>query len=231
MLPRVEFKLIVSRLVGTEMVDIYVGSGKEHFRVHKGLLCKKIPYFDKMFNGEFQEASTSTAVFPEDSRDSFDLLLGWIYSGKLRPLTHKKMEDGNQPTSWNVPDLYILAEKFCLLDLQDYVMDIYIKYLNDQKTLPSAKTTLKAYGGTLSGCKLRQLMVNSFRYKLSNTKTQVQNRWPIDDLHQLLIQSSDLAKDYLTLVRYSPKVEDPRNMPQCYYHSHDDKKCYLDRHG
>jgi len=36
-------------MLEADMVDLYVGLEKEHFRVHKAALCGKIPYFDKMF--------------------------------------------------------------------------------------------------------------------------------------------------------------------------------------
>jgi len=45
----------VSRLMGTEMVDLYIGPEKRHFRAHKKLLCSKVPYFEKMFKGQFLE--------------------------------------------------------------------------------------------------------------------------------------------------------------------------------
>jgi hypothetical protein len=50
------------------MVDIYVGPSK---------ICFRIPYFDKMFNGSFKEASNNTAFLPEDDPASFDLLADW----------------------------------------------------------------------------------------------------------------------------------------------------------
>ncbi|TVY30925.1 hypothetical protein LHYA1_G000752 [Lachnellula hyalina] len=43
--------------LGIGMVDILVGPEQKAFRVHKHLLCTKVPYFHKMFNGGFKEAS------------------------------------------------------------------------------------------------------------------------------------------------------------------------------
>jgi hypothetical protein len=36
---------VILRLMGTEMVDLYVGPTEVHFSVHKEILCNKIPYF------------------------------------------------------------------------------------------------------------------------------------------------------------------------------------------
>lgn len=40
-----------------------------------------------MFNGNFVEGSSGEATFPEDSVQAFDLLLEWVYSNTIRPLT------------------------------------------------------------------------------------------------------------------------------------------------
>jgi hypothetical protein len=42
-------KLICFRNFGLKMVDIFVGPGKKQFRMHKELLCSRVPYFKKMF--------------------------------------------------------------------------------------------------------------------------------------------------------------------------------------
>ncbi|EPE31712.1 POZ [Glarea lozoyensis ATCC 20868] len=63
------------KILGTEMLNIYVGKEKRHFRVHKKILCQKIEYFDQMFNGKFCEALKSTASFPENDPVSFDVLI------------------------------------------------------------------------------------------------------------------------------------------------------------
>lgn len=70
------FELTVSMVVGTEMVEIYVGPKMHHFQIHKNLLYEKVLYFDMMFHGGFKEAKTNSVVSLEDSRESFDLLLG-----------------------------------------------------------------------------------------------------------------------------------------------------------
>ncbi|KAE8443675.1 hypothetical protein EG329_001447 [Mollisiaceae sp. DMI_Dod_QoI] len=61
--------------MGSEMVDIYVGPEEEPFRVHKQKLCRRIPYFDKMFNGQFKEASENVGRLPEDDPAAFDVLM------------------------------------------------------------------------------------------------------------------------------------------------------------
>lgn len=57
--------LTKGRAIGTKTVDIFVGPKKVHFHVHKDILCNRIPYFERVFRGSFEEASFNIATFPE----------------------------------------------------------------------------------------------------------------------------------------------------------------------
>lgn len=73
--------------MGEETVKLKVGPTTEKekvFTVHKKRLCEKIPYFNTMFNGGWKESTEQIASFPEDTFDSFDVLLEWVYSDQLR---------------------------------------------------------------------------------------------------------------------------------------------------
>lgn len=68
-------------MMGKTVVKIEVGAEKEVFVVHKDLLCKKAPFFDKMFNGQFLEGHSQSAQLPEDDAITFKLFVAWIYHG------------------------------------------------------------------------------------------------------------------------------------------------------
>lgn len=72
--------------MGTELVEIQVGKGDKmkSFSVHKKLLCERISFFQKMFAWGGTETKDNVARLPEDQPQSFDVLLSWLYSGKLR---------------------------------------------------------------------------------------------------------------------------------------------------
>ena len=84
-------------------------------------------YFAMMFRLNFRrgsaEANTRSAHFPEDNPDLSDVLLGWVYQDTIQPLTLKGGGPHGYLTSWNILDIYILAENFCSPELQDQVMD------------------------------------------------------------------------------------------------------------
>jgi hypothetical protein len=74
--------LTVYSLYGEDMFDIYVGPDEVHFRVHKRVLCDRVPCF-KMFGGDFEEGVENVARFPVDDPDRLDLLLQCSSTGNI----------------------------------------------------------------------------------------------------------------------------------------------------
>lgn len=65
------------------MVDIRVGADGVLFRLHKDLICSKVPCFNKMFNRGFKEASEQSVIMEDDDPSAFEHLVNWIYSGDV----------------------------------------------------------------------------------------------------------------------------------------------------
>lgn len=216
--------------MGADTVDIYVGSEEHHFRVHKDILCKKVPYFDKMFNSGFSEAASSSATFPEDYADSFDVLLGWVYYGQLRELTiltknspQTEDGDGSVKTSWCPSEAHCLAEKLCLPHLQDTVMNASIAFYKSENCIPSRASMRFAYKRTSEKSPLRRLMVRYFTWVLAQEEEN--GHYQISGLRSLLQESDDMNKDFLALLRIevfgsSGAPQKPTSMDICMFHCH-----------
>ncbi|TGO48339.1 hypothetical protein BCON_0243g00110 [Botryotinia convoluta] len=131
---------VITFLSKKEMVDLIVGPEKAVFRVNKSLLCNQIPYFDKMFNGGFKEATDGLASFPEDFPEAFDILIQWIYSGRLRWFDIGTAAAG---ASWDFLKFYCLAEKICLTQLADLALDIYREICRGRDHVSRAQLTSK----------------------------------------------------------------------------------------
>jgi hypothetical protein len=217
---------MIGRQMGTEMADIYVGPSKEHFRVYKDILCKKVEYFDKMFNSGFAEAATNSATFPDDDAESFDILLGWVYHGTLRDLLCIKHEDGAKQCSWQEVNAYALAEKLCVPELQDAVMNAVIKVSKESDSLPSVANMQKAYEKTSQNSPLRNFMAHVFSYTIAKC---CEEYWPISSMQPLLKSNDDLSMDFLTLLRKGVPATDPKSLSPCKFHCHDvDEPCVTD---
>lgn len=69
--------------MGNESVIIYVGPERKRYLIHKDLLTKQSEFFDKALNGKFKEAEENSIYLEEESPAAFDLLVGWLYQGRI----------------------------------------------------------------------------------------------------------------------------------------------------
>jgi hypothetical protein len=202
----------ICRLMGTEMVNLYVGPQKDQFHVHKEILCKKIPYFEKMFKGGFKEATEDQATFPEDLAESFDLLLGWVYHNSIRPPVTSRVEGTTNTSvqSWSATNFYVLAEKLCLPGLQDQIVNEYMDCMSQENIVPGVVRIRSIYSTTPAGNPFRKFAARSFHWTVDPSSKLDNTFWP----------TADLAEDILTLLRTGVKASDPRKLPRCEFHCH-----------
>jgi hypothetical protein len=114
-----------------------------------------------MFNGSFKEASSNAAYLSEDDPASFDLLADWANHPaptksprRIRDLLAVSNEEGQEVASWDPVGFYSLAEKYCLPELQDIIIDTLIKYHKKRNELPSVDFVTRAFEQTSSGSQI-----------------------------------------------------------------------------
>ncbi|TVY93346.1 hypothetical protein LAWI1_G002208 [Lachnellula willkommii] len=213
----------------TSMVDILVGPDKKLFRVHKTFLCRRIPYFDKMFNGAFKEAG-GVAELPEDDPAAFDLLMEWTYNSnprRLRDLVPVIDSDMVSRPSWDVVAFYALAMKLCLPDLQDLIMIVLIRYDKRAHELPSIDFMSRAWAQTGEDSQLCDYCLQSIQWILTPpTEKEAESRWPTKEVLKMFQDHPSFNNAYITLSR-TQEPEDPREIEdKCYFHVHGtDDKC------
>ncbi|KUJ07195.1 uncharacterized protein LY89DRAFT_601881 [Mollisia scopiformis] len=214
--------------MGVQMVDINVGKGKAetHFRVHKAILCAKLPYFDKMLNSGFKEGTENRVNLPEDDPDSFDLLMVWVYNDTLPPLEWNKSISGFTKTSnWHAFNLYALADKLCLEILMDQIASSYISATLALDALPGPNY-LGTIFQTLPGhTAFRKYAASCLHYILHGLpkSPELMSTWPVEKLNLIMVANPNLTMEYLQLVQQHPldtPVPDPRLPPYCKFHRH-----------
>lgn len=198
------------------MVEIFVGPDKKLFRVYKKVLCDKIDYFDKMFNRSFKEANEGKVTLPEEKLKSFDLLLGWVYHGIIRPLTFA-CKGTRSRYSWCPIKFYSLAEKLCLPNLQDWIMSTLIETDDTENTLEAGYHASLVYQVTHPNSPLRKYVSQGMAYLLLNKPD-----CPTSAFFTSL-ENNDLAQDFMDNLRgmSSKKFPDPRCLPKCDFHCHE----------
>lgn len=205
------------------MVDIYVGPTEAHYRIHKQMLCRKIPYFDKMLNSPWKEAMTHSAQFPEDSAESMDLLLDWVYTNRIRQLMKLP---GTNDFNWDVMEFYSLAEKLCLPELMDAIIDTYRAHHIKHGEVMTWARILKSYEFTSEGSGLRLYALRSMMCIFSGEMDKASEQsWSLSDLQEILEANEDLHRDFLEQVKkkfLTTMIGDVRRDHACDFHCHEE---------
>jgi len=208
------------------MVHLYIGKSRAHIHAHKTILCRRVKYFDTMFNGGFKEDEDNSVHFPEDDIESFDLLMEWIYTDRLRPLSIVGNDEAEKTVSWDPIGLYILAHRFCLTKLSNRVMDSYRLLHVESNTRPSRHAISRVYSNAPVGSPMRLYCVQFLGYfilKFQEEEVSSTSRMKNNDIYDLLWQNEDLGKDFIALIRGQggKAPVDPRTLPRCLYHIHE----------
>ncbi|TVY35863.1 Kelch repeat and BTB domain-containing protein [Lachnellula occidentalis] len=211
-------------LLGTEIVELFIGKEKKLLRVHKALLCQKVPYFAKMFQGGFKEAAENSATFPDDSEESFGLLIEWVYTGKVRPLAEISI-DKVLAANWSMINFYTLAEKICLTNLKDQILDCHRLYQTGRNELWDFPRMRKAWNTTAENSGLRRYAKDSLIYIFMAAKhPSALTTWTTSGLVEMAVEDNQLFVLTLDAIRThshdGTKPTDPRQAATCHYHSH-----------
>jgi hypothetical protein len=157
------------------------------------------------------------------------LLADWVNyptslksSRRIRELTVVKDKEGNKGASWDPVGFYSLAEKYCLLELQDAIMDALIQYHTEQNELPSVNFVFRAYKHTAAGSLLARYCAQSILYVMDEGGED--DRWPTNEVTRLFRELPTFASEYITIQRKKGgkgRAVDPRDTIRCYFHAHD----------
>jgi len=178
-----------------------------------------------MFKGNFKEATTQSANFPEDSPAAFGLLLRWAYFGKVPALCVEAVEDGVCRLSWPATRFYALAEKLYMPSLQNSIMDEVMGYYGKADSLPSTTTMCLMYELCPAQSPMRTFATRAFYFLIMHRHDKaMQQMWPLLELHRAMMKHPDLAFDFLELLREGTIPQVPDELDFCTFHVHGDGK-------
>ncbi|KAG9237829.1 hypothetical protein BJ875DRAFT_113722 [Amylocarpus encephaloides] len=212
--------------LGTEIVDIYVGSSKHQIRVHKALLASKVPYFKAMFEGGFMEFEQNSCTLPEEDPIIFGLFIEYLYGGgRLGPIDIEKSTTTNGPVVDRIK-LYGYAEKICFVEMADYIMTNLVSTFHHYLRTPSKEGIRLAYSVTKPGSPIRKYMSQSLWYIM---KYVDESSWSPDVVCEILRGVDDLLLDVVVAGRGrksnnyfmgEKRNTDPRLYSKCEWHAH-----------
>ncbi|KAK1147374.1 hypothetical protein N8T08_001455 [Aspergillus melleus] len=140
----------------TGITRINVGIPETSFDVHVELLRSCSPFFDRLFKDHsLLEIQTNPVPLPHDDPDLFGDLVSWIYRGTLSKYLVA------QDTAFFLFRLWILAARFEMPELQNYVASHFLVVLNTQPGGVYDKAKIDfVYENTQPDCPLRRLAVD-----------------------------------------------------------------------
>ena len=141
-----------SRLLSHSLVDIYVGPDGDSYPVHEKLLCYHSPVLRRHFYAK--NARNTTYGLDDEEPATFDLLLGFLYSGRLPPPIQ-------EPDVGPLLDGYLLSQRLEMARLGEACVDAVRGYYQGRGTYPSLRRVQYVYEHTDEDNAMREMMVSS----------------------------------------------------------------------
>jgi hypothetical protein len=175
-----------------------------------------------MFNSGFKEAIENVARLSEEDPVLFDVLVEWVYSPSLYQtgeLAKVKNSTNTFVPSWDALGFYNLAEKFCLPQLQDAIMDALITYQAKNNELPSIEFARRVYKTIGVSSTMSRYVMHTMCYILH---VGLFDGWPTYEMATLFREAPAFAYHYLIFVQVYGlrEVPDPRKLQSCAFHMH-----------
>jgi hypothetical protein len=118
---------------------------------------RSIRLLSKAFNGGFKEAEGVMYLLDNDVK-AFELFINYIYRDRLPQYLPSSLKAEETHPHFEMTHLYpffFLAEKYCINEFKDKVMDALQDFVAQHHTLPSPTSIIWIYNNTHEGSKLR----------------------------------------------------------------------------
>lgn len=177
--------------------EVRAGLTQKSFTVHTNLLVSKSPYFAELQRPEIVTTTNSfqpTArlsgpfFFPELDEFAFALFVRWIYGGQL-------LGPHDFHTMNHYLCLYILARTFCIMELENGVMDLVRHYYRAEEMTSPAFRLQYIYTSTSEANFMREFLVTTAAFRALS----YEEGKPVglsESIKGLLRQGGDVAADY-----------------------------------
>ncbi|PSN62834.1 hypothetical protein BS50DRAFT_130571 [Corynespora cassiicola Philippines] len=165
--------------------ELLVGPKQTRFLLHTSLLTSQSPYFRAALSGPFYESTTQSISLPDISLDTFELAVGWLYTGDVTPVPFK---DG-KPAYYSLLHLYIFADRFCFEALRNRVVDLISDLADSTNSVLTPSDTRILYDVLPATAPLRKLVLDLFAFKKTDKLLDTHaDRWHAGFLRELCVR-------------------------------------------
>lgn len=199
-------------------MEVFVGADRRHWSLHHNLLCHHSDYFedhcskdDKNKNGKLE--------LPDDDPRAFELLVKWLYQGKLDDVTDMPLEK-----KWEYADtcqrLYVLCDRINLPQLKNYAIDQFRKGCFGAGLVPGPEEMKPIYKHTSPSSPFRKLVSRIAARQIMDPESE-----DSPETYKMCFESSpDFAIDVVNAIREGSGcklLDDPTEGVGCIYHEHE----------
>lgn len=207
-----------------ELIKVVVGKREAVFEVHRKYLLET-PYFSRLLDGLLREGGSTQASLPDDSPAACERVLRYVYTGKVvsnipGPECPDGYENGNEAIDETllVMRMYLLADKLCLEDLaNDLIDELRKSYKTWNISDYELKLALEYGNQTLKRLTLRKLV---YQIKQDGWETVVTGN--PDKIGKLLRSNAQHGMDVAKAISGYHDLDDlSRDADSCSWHVHE----------
>jgi len=211
-----------AELLSGPMIDVYVGESKRHWSLHRNLLCHHSETLENELLGDADGHTRKDRLdLPDYNPAGFELLVKWLYQGSLDDVSD--MADANQKYEYAVSchRLYLLCDRFDMLQLKNVAMDQYRKGLNEAELVPDADEIDDIYRKSPTGSPFRTLMTRIAARQIMDPGSERD----VETYRECFENNPDFAIDLVKAIRSGTGgmlFDDPTDEGhECDYHDHE----------
>jgi hypothetical protein len=201
------------------MIEIEVGAGesKRQWSLHQTLLVHHSELLEDELEGKKDGGKIQ---LPDHDPVGFELLMKWLYQGKLDDVSEVHGQDQQYEHAVNCYKLYRICERFGMEQLKNIAMDQYRRGLNMSELVPDADEIDGIYRQNPPGSPWRKLMIRIAARQIMDPYADRQ----VSSYRQCLSENPDFAIELVTAIRQGTGgllLDDPtEGGSDCEYHDH-----------
>ncbi|KAL9622746.1 MAG: hypothetical protein Q9160_002864 [Pyrenula sp. 1 TL-2023] len=209
-----------AELLSGPLVDIFVGSDKRHWALHRNLLAYHSHYFSTELNGNAGKAAVKSGQIELQDVEpaAFELLVKWLYQGKIDDVSNIPLE-----RKWDYAEacqnLYLLCDKIQLLQLKNIAIDQFRKGCNEAGLVPAPEEMKPVYEKTLPSSPFRNLVSRIAARQIMDPE----NEKDVTSYRECFESHPDFAIDVICAIKHgsgSMLYDDPTEGDNCLFHEH-----------
>lgn len=205
----------MSHFATSDIITIYVGPERRVYTAHKDLLIARSPFFEKCLQSGFKEGKQNEVCAEEDVPEAFDLLVIWIYTETVTPLSDLARTKA-------ALHAYMLADKYCMITFQNAIVDAMRERFAHCYVEIRLLALLQEYNG-LCG-KLKNLLLDQIGFDIKVEAKYKPGGVQRQRLDEFLSGSVPIAAEVLWAYYRCVKenYKNPAELQGCHYHEHPD---------